>query len=104
MFKQFCFIHRQEPETEERNAHPKQLKQLSPEEKPTKRHSRSRHANENAVHQSHIDKKDNAANRRSRKRRSTEKVSATMVSKMYFLPLCNFSTRVTSLSGGSSLS
>ncbi|XP_070162657.1 uncharacterized protein Mical isoform X3 [Polyergus mexicanus] len=65
-----------EPETEECSAHPKQLKQLIPEEKAMKRHSRSRYANENV--QSHMDKKDNTTSRRSRKRRSTEKMSATM--------------------------
>ncbi|XP_036148722.1 F-actin-monooxygenase Mical isoform X2 [Monomorium pharaonis] len=67
-----------EPEMkEECTTHPKQLKQWTPEEKPTKtRHSRSRHANEN-VH-SYMDKKDNTVSRRSRKRRSTEKVGATM--------------------------
>ncbi|XP_029677918.1 F-actin-monooxygenase Mical isoform X4 [Formica exsecta] len=65
-----------EPETEECSAHPKQLKQLIPEEKATKRHSRSRYANENV--QSYMDKKDNTTSRRSRKRRSTEKMSATM--------------------------
>ncbi|XP_025073209.1 F-actin-monooxygenase Mical [Pogonomyrmex barbatus] len=66
-----------EPEVEECTAHSKQMKQLTPEEKTTKtRHSRSRHINEN-VH-SCVDKKDNTASRRSRKRRSTEKVGATM--------------------------
>ncbi|KAL6437477.1 hypothetical protein ACFW04_005150 [Cataglyphis niger] len=65
-----------EAETEECSAHPKQLKQLTPEEKSMKRHSRSRYANENV--QSHMDKKDNTTSRRSRKRRSTEKMSATM--------------------------
>ncbi|KAM0726664.1 [F-actin]-monooxygenase MICAL3 [Formica fusca] len=65
-----------ELETEECSAHPKQLKQLIPEEKATKRHSRSRYANENV--QSYMDKKDNTTSRRSRKRRSTEKMSATM--------------------------
>ncbi|XP_071572314.1 uncharacterized protein Mical isoform X1 [Temnothorax nylanderi] len=66
-----------EPEAEECTAHPKQLKQWTSEEKATKaRHSRSRHANENA--HSYVDKKDNTVGRRSRKRRSTEKVGATM--------------------------
>ncbi|CAL1685229.1 unnamed protein product [Lasius platythorax] len=65
-----------EAEAEECSAHPKQLKQLTPEEKAMKRHSRSRYANENV--QSYMDKKDNIASRRSRKRRSTEKMSATM--------------------------
>ncbi|XP_072766415.1 uncharacterized protein [Anoplolepis gracilipes] len=64
-----------EPEIEECSAHPKQPKQLTPEEKATKRHSRSRYANENV--QSYVDKKDTTS-RRSRKRRSTEKMSATM--------------------------
>ncbi|XP_025263534.1 F-actin-monooxygenase Mical isoform X3 [Camponotus floridanus] len=65
-----------EPEIEECSTHPKQLKQLTPEEKSTKRHSRSRYSNENV--QSYMDKKDNTTSRRSRKRRSTEKMSATM--------------------------
>jgi len=65
---------------EECTAHSKQLKQWTSEEKVMKtRHSRSRHANEN-VH-SYMDKKDNTISRRSRKRRSTEKVGATMVSR-----------------------
>ncbi|KAL0125064.1 hypothetical protein PUN28_004309 [Cardiocondyla obscurior] len=64
-----------EPEAEESTAHLKQLKQCTSEEKVTKpRHLRSRHANENM----HVDKKDNTVSRRSRKRRSTEKVGATM--------------------------
>lgn len=76
----------QEPEAEECTAHSKQLKQWTLEEKATKtRHSRSRHANEN-VH-SFMDKKDNTmVSRRSRKRRSSEKVGA-MVSRMNCLPI-----------------
>lgn len=65
-----------EPEIEECSTHLKQQKQLTPEEKSTKRHSRSRYLNENV--QSYVDKKDNTTSRRSRKRRSTEKMSATM--------------------------
>jgi len=67
----------QEFEAEECIAHPKQLKQWTSEEKTKTRHSRSRYANEN-VH-SYMDKKDNTVSRRSRKRRSTEKVGTTMV-------------------------
>ncbi|XP_018373160.1 PREDICTED: protein-methionine sulfoxide oxidase MICAL2-like isoform X2 [Trachymyrmex cornetzi] len=67
-----------EPEMEECTAHSKQLKQWTSEEKVMKtRHSRSRHANENVL--SYMDKKDNTISRRSRKRRSTEKVGATMI-------------------------
>ncbi|KAG5340681.1 MICAL monooxygenase, partial [Acromyrmex heyeri] len=69
-----------EPEMEECTAHSKQLKQWTSEEKVMKtRHSRSRHANEN-VH-SYMDKKDNTISRRSRKRRSTEKVGTTMAER-----------------------
>ncbi|XP_012227464.2 uncharacterized protein Mical isoform X2 [Linepithema humile] len=66
-----------ELETEECTARPKQLKQLTSEEKITRaRHSRSRYVNENL--QTYSDKKDNTASRRCRKRRSTEKVGATI--------------------------
>lgn len=64
--------------------HPKQLNQLTSEPKvPRGRHSRSsRHANENL--QPYVDKKSDTASRRSRKRRSTEKMGATMVSANIF--------------------
>lgn len=78
----------QESEAEERAVHPKQP-QLTSEQKATRgRHSRSsRHANENA--QPYADKKSDTASRRSRKRRSTEKMGATMVSGINFPPLYN---------------
>ncbi|XP_011345174.1 F-actin-monooxygenase Mical isoform X2 [Ooceraea biroi] len=68
-----CFKHPQlESETEERTT--KQVKQLISEDKATKvRHLRLRHANENI--QSYMDRKDNIAGRRSRKRRNIEKMS-----------------------------
>lgn len=81
-----------EPENEERPAHSKQLSQLTPDrivrqDSATRtRHSRSRH-NENL---SPADKKGDTISRRSRKRRSTEKMGATVVSfPFYFLKLQN---------------
>lgn len=77
-----------EPENEERPAHSKQLSQLTPDQKvhlldrivrqesaTRTRHSRSRH-NENL---NPTDKKGDTISRRSRKRRSTEKMGATVV-------------------------
>ncbi|XP_050486329.1 F-actin-monooxygenase Mical isoform X7 [Bombus huntii] len=76
-----------EPENEERPAHSKQLSQLTPDQKvqlidrivrqdsaTRTRHSRSRH-NENL---NPADKKGDTISRRSRKRRSTEKMGATV--------------------------
>ncbi|XP_076170360.1 molecule interacting with CasL isoform X6 [Ptiloglossa arizonensis] len=76
-----------EPENEERPAHSKQLSQLTPDQKvhlldrivrqesaTRTRHSRSRH-NENL---NPTDKKGDTISRRSRKRRSTEKMGATV--------------------------
>ncbi|XP_043285873.1 F-actin-monooxygenase MICAL3 isoform X2 [Venturia canescens] len=78
-----------EPENDERPLYSKQLSQLSPEQKaqligrlakpemPTRpRHSRSRHNNENVLVP--LDKKTDTVSRRSRKRRSTEKMGATV--------------------------
>ncbi|XP_020283650.1 F-actin-methionine sulfoxide oxidase Mical isoform X2 [Pseudomyrmex gracilis] len=62
-----------ETEIQDHVTHPKQLKQLSPEEKITRKHSRSRHSGENA--KLYVDK-ENTISRRCRKRRSVEKVSA----------------------------
>ena len=76
-----------EPENEERPTHSKQLSQLTPDQKvllidrivrqdsgTRTRHSRSRH-NENM---NPADKKSDTISRRSRKRRSTEKMGATV--------------------------
>ncbi|XP_026671980.1 F-actin-monooxygenase Mical isoform X2 [Ceratina calcarata] len=73
-----------EPENEERPAHSKQLSQLTPDQKvqlivkqdgaTRTRHSRSRY-NENL---NPADKKGDTISRRSRKRRSTEKMGATV--------------------------
>ncbi|XP_076248598.1 molecule interacting with CasL isoform X2 [Calliopsis andreniformis] len=76
-----------EPENEERPAHSKQLSQLTPDQKvhlldrivrqdsaTRTRHSRSRH-NENL---NPVDKKGDTISRRSRKRRSTEKMGVTV--------------------------
>ncbi|XP_024947547.1 F-actin-monooxygenase Mical isoform X15 [Cephus cinctus] len=80
-----------EPEKEERPTYSKQLSQLTPEQKAQligriakqdntntrARHSRSsRHSNEHA--QNPLEKKGDSISRRSRKRRSTEKMGATV--------------------------
>lgn len=86
----FCFL--KEPENEERPSHSKQLSQLTADQKvhllnrivnqqesgARTRHSRSRH-NENLTP---ADKKGDTISRRSRKRRSTEKMGATVVSSL----------------------
>ncbi|XP_033221459.1 F-actin-monooxygenase Mical isoform X2 [Belonocnema kinseyi] len=80
-----------EPEKEERPTFSKQLRQLTPEQKAhligriskqetiRPRHSRVRHGYENFVASS--EKKVDAASRRSRKRRSTEKMGATVAER-----------------------
>lgn len=81
----YC-LKKQETEMQDHATHPKQLKQLSPEEKITRKHSRSRHSGENA--KLYVDK-ENTISRRCRKRRSIEKVNAA-VSKTNFLSRCSF--------------
>ncbi|XP_012287376.1 F-actin-monooxygenase Mical isoform X2 [Orussus abietinus] len=82
-----------EPEKEERPSYSRQLSQMTPEQKAqllgrlTKqdnvlrpRHSRSRHTNEHV--QNVPDKKGDSISRRSRKRRSNEKMGATVEERM----------------------
>lgn len=94
----FCSWGNQEPEADERPLYDKQLAQLTSEKKALlvgrlakhetagrPRHSRSsRHNNENV--QAIVDKKtDGSLGRRSRKRRSNEKMGASVVSSLFFL-------------------
>lgn len=88
-------VNPQEPETEDRPAHAQKLTDLSPEQKahlsqgrsarqdvPVMRARRSRHAHENNLQPPSLDRKiDGTMQRRhGRKRRSTEKMGATVVS------------------------
>lgn len=88
-----------EPENEERPAHNKQSSQLTPEQKvqlidriarhdsaTRTRHSRSRHS-ENF---NPSDKKGDTMSRRSRKRRSTEKMGATVVNIFLFYRIVQY--------------
>lgn len=62
--------------------HPKQLNQLKSEQKIMRGRRSSRHTNDNI--QPYVDKKTDTPSRRSRKRRSTEKMGVTMVSEINF--------------------
>lgn len=66
----------------EEDMHTKQLNQLISEQKAIRGRRSSRHASDNI--QSYTDKKGDTSSRRSRKRRSTEKMGVTMVSEINF--------------------